>query len=257
MFFPPQVEQSENGSFVASVLHKKNVHHDDDVGALYYVVVVILIYGCSILMMIASYIRKNNVDRKLNRYLKEMANVRKRERQMQLISAAAKAAAHPGVAGRMSTQYSDASEMDTDMEERARAMMARNMMAASPMRSQQSKIFLDLPSNAYNTDSDNETSTEEPVFYTPVKPKSILKNSQNKSVKLLVPGTSEPQAPRAPDVVSIRLQRSRSTSLVSSDPSPQDPQKESVASASEVPKPVQTMVVTEKDPQAELVVSFV
>jgi len=33
----------------------------DDVGALYYVVAVILIYGCSILMMIASYIRKNKV----------------------------------------------------------------------------------------------------------------------------------------------------------------------------------------------------
>lgn len=214
-----QVEQAENGSFVASVIQQKNVHHDDDVGALYYVVVVILIYGCSILMMIASYIRKNNVDRKLNRYLKEMANVRKRERQLQLINAAAKAAAHPGVAGRQSNQYSDASEMDTDMETERQGIV-RKMMSASPMASQSSKIFLDLPSNAYNTDSDNETSAEEPVFYTPAKPKSILKNSQNKSVKLLIPGTSEPQVARK-ESVSIKLTRSRSTSLVSSEPSPE------------------------------------
>ena len=46
-------------------LDRHRYHHfdriEDDVGALYYVVAVILIYGCSILMMIASYIRKNKV----------------------------------------------------------------------------------------------------------------------------------------------------------------------------------------------------
>jgi len=45
--------------------YRHRYHHfdriQDDVGALYYVVAVILIYGCSILMMIASYIRKNKV----------------------------------------------------------------------------------------------------------------------------------------------------------------------------------------------------
>ena len=82
--FTFRVEQTDNGSLVAS-LHREvgnqtsalsaaggyynryrhRYHHferiQDDAGALYYVVAVILIYGCSILMMIASYIRKNKV----------------------------------------------------------------------------------------------------------------------------------------------------------------------------------------------------
>lgn len=93
--FTFKFEQNENGSFVVSVFQEshRSIHQQDDVGALYYVVAVILIYGCSILMMIASYIRKNKVDRRLNRYLKEMANVRKRERRMTLMSTAAAAAA--------------------------------------------------------------------------------------------------------------------------------------------------------------------
>ena len=89
-----KIEQNDNGTFVASIIQNKHTVEQDDVGALYYVVVVIFLYGCSILMMIASYIRKNNVDRKLNRYLKDMANFRKREQQLQLFNATAKAAAH-------------------------------------------------------------------------------------------------------------------------------------------------------------------
>lgn len=64
----------------------------DDLGALYYVVAVIVIYGFSIVMMIASYIRKNKDDRRLKRYLQEMAFVRKRDRHMALMWAATKAA---------------------------------------------------------------------------------------------------------------------------------------------------------------------
>ncbi len=90
--FTFKIEHNDNGTFVASIIQKNNKVVYDDTGALYYVVVVILLYGCSILMMIASYIRKNNEDRKLNRYLKEMSSVRKRENQMQLFTAAAKAA---------------------------------------------------------------------------------------------------------------------------------------------------------------------
>ena len=51
---------------------------DDSVGALCYVVVIVILYACSILMLIASYIRKNREDQRLKRYLKEMAFVRKR-----------------------------------------------------------------------------------------------------------------------------------------------------------------------------------
>jgi len=54
------------------------LHQDDNIGALCYVIVIIVLYACSILMMIASYIRKNNEDRRMKRYLKEMAFVRKR-----------------------------------------------------------------------------------------------------------------------------------------------------------------------------------
>ena len=42
----------------------------DDIGALYYVVAVILIYGLSIVLMIASHIRKNKQDNQLKAYLK-------------------------------------------------------------------------------------------------------------------------------------------------------------------------------------------
>lgn len=106
--FTFRLEPGDNGSFVVSFVHdpRRSVHQQDDVGALYYVIAVILIYGCSILMMIASYIRKNKVDRRLNRYLKEMANVRKRERRMTLMtssSTAAKTRAQsPGQAGQRS-----------------------------------------------------------------------------------------------------------------------------------------------------------
>ena len=77
-----RLEQVQNDTFIASLVHTNSSTTDtqnDDAGALYYVIAVVSIYGLSILMMIASYTRKNNSDRKLNRYLKEMANVRKRE----------------------------------------------------------------------------------------------------------------------------------------------------------------------------------
>ncbi len=191
--FTFKIEQMDNGSFVASVVHEAAVKQKDDLGALYYVVVVIFLYGCSILMMIASYIRKNNVDRKLNRYLKEMAVVRKRERQLQLFQAAAKAAAQ---LQERPSQYSDVSETDTDIE--GDSHKGRRFSSSSSPRQfdKGDKVLLDLPSTGYNTDSDNETSTEgDTTFVTYARPKkSILKNS--KSVKLLLPGEDEPSSPR-------------------------------------------------------------
>ena len=66
------VQQTVNGTLLATVERSppRPARIPDDVGALYYVVAVILIYGLSILMMIASYTRKNSADHKLNRYLK-------------------------------------------------------------------------------------------------------------------------------------------------------------------------------------------
>lgn len=80
-----QIESTGNSTFVGKIVNKKKHDDRDDVGALYYVIVVILLYACSMIMMIASHIRKNKIDRKLNVYLKEMAFVRKRERQLQLV----------------------------------------------------------------------------------------------------------------------------------------------------------------------------
>ena len=59
-----RLDQTDNGTLLTTVIEQK----PDDLGALYYVVVIISIYGCSILMMIASHIRKNKVDGRLNRY---------------------------------------------------------------------------------------------------------------------------------------------------------------------------------------------
>lgn len=63
----------------------QNIINDEN-GALYYVVAVILIYGLSIVMMIASHIRKNQQDNQLRTYLKEMAILRKKDRRDKLYS---------------------------------------------------------------------------------------------------------------------------------------------------------------------------
>lgn len=201
--FTFKIEPANNGSFLASVIHDANRREKDDVGALYYVVAVILIYGLSILMMIASYIRKNKMDRKLNRYLKEMANVRKREQQMQLFTAAAKVAEHSRagslapvpheeVTKKVSNQSgcSDYSEADTDWEDRPSdsrgSRSSRRYTHSEYEVDHQGKAFLDLPPNSYNTDSDNEAS-EGDISSSGKPHKSILKNA-SKTVTLVLPG---------------------------------------------------------------------
>ncbi|XP_063428174.1 uncharacterized protein LOC134711487 [Mytilus trossulus] len=74
---------NENETFIAVVdtVRKDN----DDIGALYYVVAVVLIYGLSIVMMIASHIRKNKQDNQLRTYIKEMAMLRKTDRREKLV----------------------------------------------------------------------------------------------------------------------------------------------------------------------------
>ena len=187
-------------------VHEGRKHADDDVGALYYVIAVIFIYGCSILMMIASYIRKNKTDRKLNRYLKEMANVRKRERQMQLLNATAKAATItqsenksgklPGI-----TETKEKTGTTKDPKKEPPKLTFR-LDTAGPQKLYSDRVYLDLPvsSFSYNSDSDNETSTEgEPILQsTPItshqrspSQKSILKKTRSKSVTLTIERDNE------------------------------------------------------------------
>lgn len=62
-----------------------NEDAEDNVGSLYYVVAVIFIYGFSIVLMIASHIRKNQQDNQLRTYLKEMALLRKKDRREKIL----------------------------------------------------------------------------------------------------------------------------------------------------------------------------
>ncbi len=57
-----------------------NYHKDyDNQGALYYVVAVVLIYGCSIVLMIASLIKKTHADHGLSKYMRDLDTVRRVE----------------------------------------------------------------------------------------------------------------------------------------------------------------------------------
>ena len=78
-----RIETSNNESFVAYVDNRQTNY--DNIGALYYVVAVVLIYGLSIVMMIASHIRKNKQDSQLRAYLKEMAALRKKNRREKIL----------------------------------------------------------------------------------------------------------------------------------------------------------------------------
>ncbi|KAL8622523.1 hypothetical protein ACOMHN_034186 [Nucella lapillus] len=79
-----RLHQQENDTWVG-VIEDPRMGEKDDIGALYYVVAVILIYGLSIVMMIASHIRKNKQDCQLRAYLKEMALLRKADRRDKLM----------------------------------------------------------------------------------------------------------------------------------------------------------------------------
>ena len=156
-------------------------------------------------MMIASYIRKNKTDRKLNRYLKEMANVRKRERQMQLLSATAKAATITQSDNKSSklSGIAETSEKSSNKKTpRKPPKLTFRLDAACPQKLYSDRVYLNLPvsSYTYNSDSDNETSTEgepglqsTPIMYHQRSPsqKSILKKNRSKSVTLMIENDSE------------------------------------------------------------------
>ncbi|XP_069127682.1 uncharacterized protein [Argopecten irradians] len=74
-----------NNHTMEAVVETIRKSDSDDIGALYYVVAVVFIYGFSIVMMIASHIRKNKQDNQLRVYLKEMAVLRKNDRREKLV----------------------------------------------------------------------------------------------------------------------------------------------------------------------------
>ncbi|XP_076441215.1 uncharacterized protein LOC143280453 isoform X2 [Babylonia areolata] len=79
-----RLHQQENGTWEGTI-EDPRLGDKDDIGALYYVIAVIFIYGLSIVMMIASHIRKNKQDCQLRAYLKEMALLRKADRRDKLL----------------------------------------------------------------------------------------------------------------------------------------------------------------------------
>lgn len=79
-----KLQEQTNDTWVGYI-EDTRVGKEDDLGALYYVIAVILIYGLSIVMMIASHIRKNKQDCQLRVYLKEMAILRKADRREKIL----------------------------------------------------------------------------------------------------------------------------------------------------------------------------
>lgn len=91
---------------------------DDDIGALYYVVAVVMIYGLSIVMMIASHIRRNNQDNQLRSYLKEMSLLRKNDRRERIFTQVANVStsAKPLLTKSRSSGKQDSDEIETLQE---------------------------------------------------------------------------------------------------------------------------------------------
>ena len=83
-----QIVQLQNKSWIAVLLESGNSTSStedtyDDQGALYYVVAVVMIYGFSIILMIASFIKKSRHNNGLSKYMEDMDKVRQLERRQQ------------------------------------------------------------------------------------------------------------------------------------------------------------------------------
>ena len=83
-----QIVQLQNKPWIAVLFESENSTAStedtyDDQGALYYVVAVVMIYGFSIILMIASFIKKSRHDHGLSKYMEDMDKVRQLERRQQ------------------------------------------------------------------------------------------------------------------------------------------------------------------------------
>lgn len=83
-----------NWTFIASIIQPDRIATNDTVaqgsphdpqGAVMYVVIVVFLWGFSIVLLIASYVRKNQSDRTISLYLEEIKVVRKQSRRQNLI----------------------------------------------------------------------------------------------------------------------------------------------------------------------------
>ncbi|XP_045156930.2 uncharacterized protein LOC123523309 [Mercenaria mercenaria] len=107
-----RIQATDNETYVAIVDSRETDY--DNSGALYYVVVVVLIYGLSIIMMIASHIRRNKQDGQLRSYLKEMAILRKKNRREQLLEKMTDLASKSGLFPNQKTQETEFRENKKD-----------------------------------------------------------------------------------------------------------------------------------------------
>lgn len=83
----------DNSSYVAYIIPDNTSsltssssapHRDyDDTGALYYVLAVIFMYGCSIIMMFASFVNKSDQDNTIVTYMKDMERLGKLQMQQE------------------------------------------------------------------------------------------------------------------------------------------------------------------------------
>ena len=85
-----RIHHLHNGTYLASV--RDETHHYntstaqneyDDTGALYYVIAVVLIYGCSIILMIGSSIKKSKNDNGVHKYMQEMDKIKRLARRQE------------------------------------------------------------------------------------------------------------------------------------------------------------------------------
>ena len=88
--FRLRIHHLHNGTYLASVIDETHHYNTstvqneyDDTGALYYVIAVVLMYGCSIILMIGSSIKKSKNDNGVHKYMKDMDKIKRLARRQE------------------------------------------------------------------------------------------------------------------------------------------------------------------------------
>ncbi|KAL4236573.1 hypothetical protein ACF0H5_004958 [Mactra antiquata] len=177
--------QTTNNETYLAIVDNREMDYDN-IGALYYVVAVVLIYGLSIVMMIASHIRRNKQDGQLRSYLKEMAAIRKKNRREQLLEKmtdlATKSGPYPGQKVEETTFIET-----TKKEERVSSLYARLPTEADE---ESHELLLSKNSNSFSySDNDDSVFQNSPSTPTPTlkAPESPMTPKISPPSKLLTP----------------------------------------------------------------------